>query len=158
MRLATSWDAFRAAVHRVAAATRSFPLPPLTVRTVDGFLALTLSQPSAAMQALADSCVRETDPHRLPPPPDELARRRAAGLSARQEALLQQWGYPYVMDEWLFHVTLTRRLSPPERDYLLSEAERHFAPALAAPRRVTEICLLTQPEVDFLIVERVPLL
>jgi hypothetical protein len=154
MRLATSWGPFRDAAHRVAAMTRSFPLPRLAISTIDGFLALTLAEPSAAMQALADLCVRETEPHRQPAGADELARRRAVGLSARQEDLLQRWGYPYVMGEWLFHLTLTRRLSRAERDLVMPEAERHFAPVLAGPRSVKEICIFTQSGSDFLIAER----
>jgi hypothetical protein len=157
MRLVTSWDAFRDAAHRVAAMTRSFPLPRLAISTIDGFLALTLAEPSAAMQALADLCVRETEPHRQPAGADELARRRAAGLSAHQEDLLQRWGYPYVMDEWLFHLTLTRRLARAERDLVLPEAERYFAPVLAGPRWVEEVCIFTQSGGDFFIAERLAL-
>jgi hypothetical protein len=45
----------------------------------------------------------------------ELLRRRAAGLTARQEKMLSRWGYPYVFDDFRFHMTLTSRLSRAEQ-------------------------------------------
>jgi hypothetical protein len=157
MRLATGWNDFHAAARRVAAATRPFSLPPLQLQSLDGFLALTLACPCADMQALADRCVAETNACRLAPGPEELARRRAAGLSPRQEQYLQEYGYPYVMQEWLFHLTLTCRLSPAEGPAMMARAADHFAAALAVPRRVEEICIFTQNARDFLIAERIPI-
>jgi hypothetical protein len=157
MRLASTWHAFHDAVIRAASTARPFPLPTLQVRALNGFLALTLAHPSAAMQSLADMCVTATEPYRAPPPPDELARRRAAGLSPRQEQMLQAWGYPFVMQEWYFHMTLTRRLTQAEMDAALPAAAAHFGAALDMPRLVEEICVFTQQDGDFLIAERVPL-
>ena len=31
----------------------------------------------------------------------------AAGLTSRQAEYVKKWGYPYVMDEFRFHITLT---------------------------------------------------
>ena len=39
-----------------------------------------------------------------------------SGLTDRQEALLTQWGYPYVMEEFRFHITLTGALDPAHLD------------------------------------------
>ena len=44
-------------------------------------------------------------------PPAELARRRAGGLTPRQDELLQRWGYPFVLEEFRFHMSLTGPLS-----------------------------------------------
>ena len=51
-------------------------------------------------------------PFARPPGAAELERRRKAGLSAAQEKMLLRWGYPYVLDEFRFHLTLTGRLQP----------------------------------------------
>jgi putative phosphonate metabolism protein len=159
MRLATGWDEFMDAAERLAASLRPFDLPPLSVRDMDGFLALGPRAASPALQALADACVRETEPHRLPPTPAELARRRAAGLSPEEERLLQRWGYPYVMQCWRFHMTLSRRLPPKEMAAWQTAAEDHFAAALAVPRRVEDIAVFTQrsPDAPFLIAHRLKL-
>jgi putative phosphonate metabolism protein len=161
MRLAPGrvWDELRDAAQALAGRIAPFDLPPLQVENLDGFLALRETTPSPALQALADICVAELDPFRAPPGADELARRRRAGLSAVQDALLVRWGYPYVFGAWFFHLTLTRRLTEAERARWQPAAEAHFARALALPRRVADLCLFTQasPGADFLVAERIAL-
>lgn len=74
--------------------------------------------------------------------------------------MLRQWGYPYVFSSWFFHMTLTRRLNPEQKAVYLPAAEAHFATALQIPRRVTDICLFSQPapQHPFTIAARIPLL
>ena len=158
-RPATSYQAIIADLAEVAAGLAPFELPPLAVRDLDSFLALQETAPCPAMAQLADTMVSVLDAHRTPPDAAELARRRRAGLSARQEALLVSWGYPYVMEEWRFHVTLTRRLTPDERALVLPTAEAHFAGIAGRPRRVEAVRVFTQaaPGAPFLIAERVAL-
>jgi hypothetical protein len=144
MRLNGSWDNFMACARAAAAASAAFDLPRLAVADLDGFLALRDVAPCPALHALAETCVRETEPSRLPPDANELAKRQAAGLSAEEEVLLQRFGYPYVMQCWRFHMTLTRRLSAAEMRRVRPAAEAHFAAALAVSRRVTDISVFTQ--------------
>lgn len=154
--LARGWDALRADVAQLAARTPAFVLPPLAVQDLKGFLALRETAPCPALHALADACVRELDQHRAPPSEAELERRRRAPLTPRHEANLQAWGYPYVLEDWQFHVTLTRRLTDAERAAIEPRAIAHFATSAAMPRMVTELCLFTQaaPGAPFLIAER----
>ncbi|HVY16833.1 MAG TPA: DUF1045 domain-containing protein [Rhodopila sp.] len=155
----TDWRDLMAAVRAMAARIAPFDLPPLAVRDLHGFLALRETEASAPLQALADACVAELDAFRAPPPAEELARRRKASLSAEQDAMLLRWGYPYVFGTWFFHMTLTRRLSAEEKARLAPAAEAWFAPALAQPRRVRDICVFTQAETGaaFTLAERVRL-
>jgi hypothetical protein len=155
MRLSTGWTEFLQAAYAMAASLQPFDLPPLQVSDLDGFLALTPAEPCDKLHALADACVAATDRHRLPPSDAELARRRAAKLSDEEAALLQRWGYPWVMQRWRFHMTLTDRRGIDLR----AAAESHFADALRLPRRVTGICVFTQPAPgeNFLIAERIGL-
>ena len=139
MRLSTGWEEFIQSAYAVAETVRPFDMPRLQVADMDGFLALRDETDSSLLQGLADACVRGTDKHRLRPDAAELARRRSAGLSARQDEMLLRWGYPYVLQEWRFHVTLSRRLTSAEMASLRPAAEKHFAAALTAPRRVEEI-------------------
>jgi putative phosphonate metabolism protein len=82
-------------------------LGPLAPRPLGYFAAL---QPLAAPAALADlaaACATQIDDLRAPLTPEEIGRRRAAQLDAREELLLQQFGYPYVLERFRFHFTLT---------------------------------------------------
>ncbi len=144
MRLAHRWADLVEDATALADATAPFDLPRLRVADLDGFLALQERAPCPSLHGLADACVTELDSHRQPAEPAELARRRRAGLTSEQDALLLDWGYPYVLRQWRFHMTLTRRLTPDERATLQPAAESHFAAALAQPRRVQDICLFTQ--------------
>lgn len=83
----------------------------LALTPLGRFLALTPRGDMDPLQRVAQACVRDLDGFRSPASEAELARRRKAGLSPRQEALLMKWGYPYVMDEFRFHLTLSGRLS-----------------------------------------------
>jgi putative phosphonate metabolism protein len=112
----------------------------LALRTLGGFLALAPTGDTQALQRIADACVCDLDGFRAPASDTELARRRAAGLSARQEALLAQWGYPYVLDEFQFHLTLSGRLAQADISVWAERVQQHL-PDLPAPFRVNQIAL-----------------
>ncbi len=158
-RLAQPYGVLRQAVAELAASRRPFALPPLSIQNLKGFLALRETAPCPPLHALADACVTGLDAFRAPPDEAELARRRRAPLSPAHEAMLAAWGYPYVLTEWQFHVTLTRRLNAAEHDAIQPPLHAYFADIPATPRLVTEICLFTQsgPGAPFLIAERFPL-
>ncbi len=162
MRLANGcgWDELVAATREMACHIAPFDLPKLTVMDLDGFLALRETAFCAPLQALADACVEKLDRFRASPPEAELARRRRARLSAAQEAMLVRFGYPYVLETWFFHMTLTRRLSAAEHAKWRPEVERFFAASTRTARPVMDICLFTQsgPGAPFAIAERIALL
>lgn len=161
MRLATdrSWFELVEAAAYVAGRIAPFELPPMAVQDLREFLALRETQPSQPLQALCDACVAELDEFRAPPDAAELEKRRRAGLTGAEDAMLVRWGYPYVFGTWFFHMTLTRRLDDVAKSVFRPAAEAHFATALARPRRVTDLCLFTQssPSEAFVIAERIPL-
>lgn len=88
----------------------AFTVARLRVARLDGFFALVPARPEPRLDALAAECVRRFDGLRAPLSDDELARRRRVPLTLREEALLEQWGYPYVMEEFRFHLSLTGRV------------------------------------------------
>ena len=117
----------------------------LVARDLSGFLALMQKESKAEMRELAADCVRHFDPMRALPGEAELEKRRAAGLSAQQEQMLQRWGYPYVMGEFRFHMTLSKRIKEDnERDALMQEILKHGAEALATPVTVDAISVFRQ--------------
>ena len=85
--------------------------PPLQLATLGDFLALVPSRPSTAVDVLAADCVREFEPLRAPLSEADRQRRLKSALTDRQRAYLEAWGYPYVFDEFTFHMTLTSPLA-----------------------------------------------
>ena len=153
------YEAAREAAQALAAQQAPFDLPPLAVHDLDGFLALRETQPCPALHSFADACVEALDAHRMAPSEAEIARRRPERLSPAQRAHLDRWGYPYVFEEWRFHVTLTRRLTAAEKAVLMPEAIRFLGDAAARPRRVAALSLFVQdaPGAPFTIAERLAL-
>lgn len=124
---------------------RPFAEPPPVLARLDGFLAFRLSRPSPAVDELAAACVRGFDRFRAPLTGAERAKRLAAPLSERQQRLLDQWGYPYVLDQFRFHLTLTRRLRDDETP-IVALATELAAAVLAAPVEFRSLCLFEQAE------------
>lgn len=147
-----------AAVAAWGAQRGSVDLGPLRVASLGPFLALVpVEQPQALVRFAAD-LVRDLDAFRAASTEGELARRRQNGLSARQEELLAAWGYPYVMDELRFHVTLTDKLHPHEVPVVSAAAEAHFAPAMGSPVVMTDLAVFGEDaEGAFHLIKRLPL-
>jgi len=132
-------------VDRFAAGEAAFEVPALRLAVLDGFVALVPGGPCPQLTDFATRCVEAFAPHRAPPGEAELARRRAAGLTPRQEELLRRWGYPYVMEEFRFHMTLSERLAEAARAPVLEELAPLAAPFAAQPLRVDAVTLFEEP-------------
>lgn len=115
------------ACHRFAATPRAIPTIAPKVDAISGFLAVVPSAPSAELQQLAADCVRDFDSLRAPLTESDRARRKPEALSAQQRDHLERWGYPYVMDQFRFHMTLTGRVPEPQRAALLAQLRQRFA-------------------------------
>jgi putative phosphonate metabolism protein len=87
----------------------------LRLAGIEGFVALLPEGAAPEVEALASAVVAGLDAFRAPQTAADLARRSAARLTARQRVLLDRWGYPYVMEEFRFHLTLTGVLPEAER-------------------------------------------
>lgn len=96
---------------RWAAGQQGFVLS-VEAATLGDFVALrpATEDGESEMRALASRALRTLDGLRAAPSSTELARRLAAPLTERQRDLLVEWGYPYVFDEYRFHMTLSSSL------------------------------------------------
>lgn len=143
-----------AACAALAARMAPVTLPALVIRRLGGFIAAVPTEETPDLRHLADECVRDLDVLRAPADAAELSRRRKAGLSARQEELLAQWGYPYVMEEFRFHITLTGHLPHGEVEAVTEALKAHFAPVLPKPFVIGDIALLGEYEGRFHLIHR----
>lgn len=139
-------DDLDAALTDLAGRLQPVALPGLQLRALDGFLALVPEGDPTPLQQLAAEVVRDLDNLRAPLTEAEIARRRPERLSPRQRALLDRWGYPFVMDQFRFHLTLTDRLPEDLAAQAQTVLADHFAPVLPRPFRVAELCLFGEPE------------
>jgi len=144
------------AVAALAAARPGVALP-LRVAAVGRFVALAPDGEAPALAALAADCVTGLDGFRAPLSAEERGRREAAGLDAVGEAYLARWGYPYVLDRFRFHMTLTGPLGD-DREAVRAALAAAMAPLLAEPLAVDAICRFSEGEDGrFRLVRRFPL-
>lgn len=155
----TSVEVLDFAVAALAARHAPAEGPGLMVTDDMGFVCLQPSGPAPAVNALAAACVTELDLLRAPLTATELAKRRRAGLDMVEDGLLRSWGYPYVLERFKFHVTLTISLSRMELRDALPVLEDAFAPALEPRLRIEEIAVFGDPGdgAPFRLLKRYPL-
>ena len=119
---------------------------PAEAATLGDFVALRPAEPigEASMRELASSALRTLDGLRAKPSAADLARRLTTPLTDRQRDLLVEWGYPYVFDEFRFHMTLSSSLEAAhERAALV--AWWHDRIAALGPLVVDSAALFVEP-------------
>ena len=110
-----------------AATPRAIPVIRPVVGSIEGFIAVIPAEPPPELIQLAADCVREFDSFRAPLSEQDRARRNPSQLTSTQREHLDRWGYPYVMDDFRFHMTLTGRLGAERREPLLKMLAERFA-------------------------------
>jgi putative phosphonate metabolism protein len=119
-------DDLRLACEAFAGTIRAVPVIEPVVSNISDFVAIIPAKSSTALDQLARDCVSALDDFRAPLTVQDRARRKPATLTARQAGYLDRWGYPYVMDEFRFHMTLTGRLPAP-RQALVDMLNAYFS-------------------------------
>lgn len=147
---------------RFAKTRRPLALPPFAVERIGSFFALALcprnkaeAEEAANVRSLAGEAVAFFDEFRAPPSDEDLAKRRAKGLTPRQEEYLLRWGYPYVFDEFRFHITLTDKIREPGLAATLETIlRRYLAPAFAGNRITAVTVCRSDFRGDFTVLHR----
>lgn len=128
-------------VGKIAALLKPIEATGLRLTQIGGFLALVPEGAGSAISALAADVVRRLDPFRAPLTQPEIARRNPGRLTDRQRDYLETWGYPYVLEEFKFHLTLTGDLMPDQAEGLAQRLEPWLLPILPRPFVIKDICL-----------------
>ncbi|MEB8433397.1 DUF1045 domain-containing protein [Cocleimonas sp. KMM 6892] len=136
-----------------------FKCKPLKIKKMDKLLALTPIKPCKKLTALASDCVTTFEDFRAPNTEIERARRDPDNLTPHQTELLDKWGYPFVMDEFNFHMTLSNQLKKKDIKIVRKCLKQLFRSFLGKPFHVDQICLFHQTNYHepFKLVRRYPL-
>jgi len=117
----------------------------LAVGRLGPFFALVPSGPSQELDRLAGDVVRVFEPFRAPLGDDEIARRKPDRLTERQRRNLAEWGYPYVFDDFRFHMTLTGPVADTDATRIEKILDDRFAQILRTPLAVSTLSLFIEP-------------
>jgi hypothetical protein len=131
----------------------------IQVAALGPFLAFVLAERSSQMQALHQDCVVALDDFRAPLSDFDLNRRLHAGINPRHESQLREFGYPYIFEDFRFHMTLTERISDQAlRAQVLAVLQDHFQD-FAGPHDFKSLAIFKQEARDqpFTILDLQPL-
>jgi len=142
----TSLAQLEDALAAYVAGLQPFLLPKFEVGRLGPFFALRTERPSDDLKALATNLVRDFDPFRAPLEEHDIARRKPERLSDSQRDNLMTWGYPYIFEDFRFHMTLSDPISEELADAFEQAAKCHFEAVLTAPRSVSAISLFVEAE------------
>ncbi len=119
-------------------------LAGLELITLGRFMALCPFGETTALNDLAAHVVTQLDRFRAPLTEGDLARRRTANLTPAQSENLRKWGYPFVMDAFRFHITLTGRLDKQSLTETIPVLEGLIPPLLSQPFLIDSLTLVGQ--------------
>lgn len=150
---------FIGAVERFAAETPAFDIPRIVVGQLGPFFALVPASLYPPLQDFAAAVVEEFEPFRAPLSQADIARRKPEKLTPPQRENLNRWGYPYVMEEFRFHMTLTGPVEPELAGPMREELDRRFAAFGNRPLTVDGLAVFIETERGgpFTIHSRLPL-
>jgi len=133
------------AVRHFASITTKVLCDGLRVANVGPFLALTPNGDEGALCQLAFAIVEHFEPFRAPLSDGDRVRRLASPLTSKQIQYLDRFGYPYVNDEFRFHMTLTNSLHQDDRQTVSAILEHASAEPLSQfDGFIDRICLFKQ--------------
>jgi putative phosphonate metabolism protein len=131
---------------RLAGEVPTIRIPEVTISRLGAFFAITPAQPNADLNAFAGRVVAVFDKLRAPLSDREFQRRDPDRLTTPQLRNLQNWGYPYVFDEFRFHMTLTGPIDPADRPRVENALVRNFADFLGEPLEIDHIAVSVEGE------------
>jgi hypothetical protein len=131
----------KTAFSELCAALPPAPSGTLQLAHIGRFLALTLKGDDTFVKDMAQQVVAGLDAFRAPLTDAEIARRTRSRLSDQQRQNLDKWGYPHVMDDYRFHITLTGPLKVDELSGTKKAAQDFFSNLLTQPFTIASLTL-----------------
>ena len=118
----------------------------VTVARLGGFFAIVPETANPELNDFASQVVAIFDRLRAPLTEKEFQRRDPDRLSTSQLRNLQNWGYPYVFDDFRFHMTLSGRVADAQSAKVEAAIRDHFGPLLDEPLEIDALTLFVEPE------------
>lgn len=152
-------DGLGAAMKAFSEQHRKFFIGQMKVAKLGSFVAIIQENPSDEFANFASNIVTHFEDYRAPLTDEDIVKRRKAKLTPRQDELMLKWGYPFIFNEFKFHLTLTGKLSEQNAQTVCDRLTDHLKPILDTPVEAVDLCLYGErKDGRFEIIERFPFL
>ena len=141
-----SLETLKQAIEDFAAQQAPVALGSLTPQWMEGYVALLPAlEARAGIATLAAQLVQTFEAFRAPLSAEELAKRRPERLTPRQQALLAHYGYPYVLEEFRLHLTLSDAVDAAQADVLIRAAAARIESLQLPAPKLDAVTLFVEP-------------
>jgi putative phosphonate metabolism protein len=140
-----SRDELLGAFRQFARAASPVRIPVVSLTRMRRFFAFVPAVNDEELAMLGSDAIHFFERFRAPLSAQEEARRRASGLSRSQNRHLEHYGYPYVLDEFRFHLTLTGPIEEHRAKGVWAALEAFFQPVLGRDLAVDRVGLVVEP-------------
>lgn len=119
-----------AAVGSFSSSQMPFEMPALKIGRLGPFFALVPDGDTTQLNQFTGEVLKAFEPFRAPLTDADYQRRKPERLTERQRKYLKKWGYPYIFDDFRFHMTLTGPVPEEEANAVKDVLEAIFTPHL----------------------------
>lgn len=134
------------AFEALAGSFRPFRIPEITLGRLGPYFALVPGGFVPELEMLADACVSQLDSYRAPLSEADFARRKPETLNESQRSHLLSWGYPYVFEEFRFHMTLAGPVPADRADAMAACLKERLSAFIGQPLDIDHLALFAEPE------------
>jgi hypothetical protein len=124
----------------------AFEIGALTLRHDSGFVALRPRSQQIGLRDFAAVAVKAFDGFRAALTDVDIARRREANLTARQDQQMLDWGYPFIFDDFHFHLTLSGLMEAGEAAQVIDALSPRLESIVPTPFVIDGITLMGQDD------------
>ena len=146
LRKGQSENSLLSAVEVLAQQQAPIVMHTLEPRKLSGFAALMFAVQPTAIHQLANECVEQLEAFRAPLTPEDIQRRNPDALSKTQRYYLSKFGYPFVMSEFRFHMTLTGPLHAAEHAHYFTWLDALYRRRVLSPPVLNRLVVFWQPD------------
>ena len=130
-------------VREISKQIHSFYFDQLIIKKLGNFIGL-IPTNNLKVNAVSNKFVEELDYLRDELSENEIKKRKPHKLTSNQKQMLFKWGYPYVFDEFKFHLTLTSKLNVVEIDDVLRSLQNILKQVNLNKISFNNICIFGQ--------------
>jgi putative phosphonate metabolism protein len=141
----TSEGELLASFEAFCAKQQVFDIPKLVIGSLGPFFALVPEHTHQPLQEFAAEVVDYFEPFRAPLSEHDIARRKPQNLTERQRQNLSRWGYPHVMEDFRFHMTLTGPVGEDRRNQMADVLSTEFSDFTDRPLTISGLSLFIEP-------------